>query len=118
MIIASSLSSIQKEKLIKVLKDHKIVIGWSFADIKRIIPSLCMYRILLENGAKPTQEFQRRLNTQIMEVVKKEILNLLDIGVIYLISDSKWTSLVQVMPKKFGVTIIMNEDNELVTTKV
>ena len=53
-----------------------------------------------------------------MEVIKKEILKLLDVGVIYSISDSKWKSLVQVVPKKFGVTFIRNEDNELVPTKM
>ena len=53
-----------------------------------------------------------------MDVVKKEILKLLEVGVIYPISDSKWTSPVQVVPKKSGVTVVKNDDNELVPTKV
>ena len=53
-----------------------------------------------------------------IDVVKKEILKLLDFELIYPISDSKWTSPVQVVPKKFGVTIVKNDDNELVPTKV
>ena len=59
-----------------------------------------------------------RLNLPMMEVVKKEILKLLDVGVIYPISDSKWTSSIQVVPKKFGVTMVKNSDNVLVPTKV
>ena len=53
---------------------------------------MCMHRILLEDGAMPTREARRRLNPSMMDVVKKEILKLLDIGVIYPILDSKWTS--------------------------
>ena len=62
-----------------------------------------MHRILLEDGAKPTREAQRRLNPPMIDVVKKEILKLLEVGVIYPIFDSKSTSPVQVVPKKSGV---------------
>ena len=53
-----------------------------------------------------------------MEVVKKEILKLLDVGVIYPILDSKWVSPIQVVPKKSGVTVVKNNENELVPTRV
>ena len=53
-----------------------------------------------------------------MEVVKKEILKLLNVGIIYPISDSKWVSPVQVVPKKSGITVVKNEENELVPTRV
>ena len=52
------------------------------------------------------------------EVVKKEVLKLLDVGVIYPIADSKWVSPTQVVPKKSGVTIVANENNELIPTRV
>ncbi|CAL8988112.1 unnamed protein product [Prunus brigantina] len=77
-----------------------------------------MHRILLEEGAKPTREAQRRLNPPMMEVVKKEIIKLLDCGVIYPISDSRWVSPIQVVPKKSGVTVVKNEENELVPTRI
>jgi hypothetical protein len=48
------------------------------------------------------------------EVVKKEVLKLLKAGVIYPIFDSKWVSLVQVVSKKGGMTVICNEKNELI----
>ncbi|KAM2068512.1 hypothetical protein ACFX16_000128 [Malus domestica] len=53
-----------------------------------------------------------------MDVVKKEIIKLLDCGVIYPISDSHWVSPVQVVPKKSGVTVVKNEENELVPTRI
>ena len=101
-----------------MLRDHKTAIGWTIADIKGISPSMCMHRILLEEGSKPTRDAQRRLNPPMMEVVKNEILKLLNVGIIYPISDSKWVSPVQVVPKKSGITVVKNEENELVPTRV
>ncbi|CAN6723531.1 unnamed protein product [Malus baccata var. baccata] len=116
--VSSSLTTIEEEKLIRVLKDHKTTIGWTLADIRGISPTTCMHRILLEEGAKPTREAQRRLNPLMMEVVKKEIIKLLDCGVIYPISDSRWVSPVQCVPKKSGVTVVKNAENELVPTRI
>ena len=92
VIIAKTLTSVQQEKLIRVLRDHKTAIGWTIADIKGISPSVCMHYILLEEGSKSTRDEQRRLNPPIMEVIKNEILKLLNVGVIYPISDSKWVN--------------------------
>ena len=50
--------------------------------------------------------------------MKKEILKLLDVGVIYPILDSKWVSPVQVVLKKSSVTVVKNNKNELVPTRV
>ncbi|CAN6697951.1 unnamed protein product [Malus baccata var. baccata] len=118
VIVSSSLTAIEEEKLIRVLKEHKTAIGWTLADIRGISPTTCMHRILLEEGAKPTREAQRRLNPPMMEVVKNEIIKLLDCGVIYPISDSRWVSPVQCVPKKSGVTVVKNAENELVPTRI
>ncbi|XP_070667824.1 uncharacterized protein [Malus domestica] len=118
VIISSSLTAQEEDKLIRVLKEHKPAIGWTLADIKGISPTTCMHRILLEEGAKPSREAQRRLNPPMLEVVKKEVIKLLDCGVIYPISDSRWVSPVQVVPKKSGVTVVKNEEQELVPTRV
>ena len=52
------------------------------------------------------------------EVVKNEVLKLLDARIIYPVSDSKWVSPTQVVPKKSGVTVVENEKGSLVPTKV
>ncbi|XP_022873479.1 uncharacterized protein LOC111392378 [Olea europaea var. sylvestris] len=70
VIIAKNLTTLQEDMLIRVLKEHKIAIGWTIADIKGISSSMCMHWILLEDGAKPSREAQRRLNPPMMEVVK------------------------------------------------
>ncbi|KAH9751855.1 hypothetical protein KPL71_014472 [Citrus sinensis] len=61
---------------------------------------------------------QCRLNPNMKEVVRTEVLKLLDACIIYPISDSSWVSPVQVVPKTSGVTIVTNADNELIPTRV
>ncbi|CAN6679399.1 unnamed protein product [Malus baccata var. baccata] len=112
-IISSSLTAQEEEKLLRVLKEFKSALGWTLADIKGISPTTCMHHIFLEEGAKPTREAQCRFNPPMTEVVKKEIIKLLDCGVIYPISDSRWVSPIQCVPKKSGVTVVENAENEL-----
>src|SRR5262249_44744519 len=116
IIISSTLSRDQEQQLLEVLKRHKEAIGWTVADIMGISPMICTHKILMEAECKPTVQPQRRLNPTLKEVVKKEVLKLLDAGIIYPISDSKWVSPIQVVPKKGGMTVISNDKNELIPT--
>nr|XP_009802268.1 PREDICTED: uncharacterized protein LOC104247843 [Nicotiana sylvestris] len=59
-------------------------------DIKGISPAFCMHKILMEDGHKPSVEQQRRLNPIVKEVVRKEVIKWLDVGIVFPISDSKW----------------------------
>jgi len=77
-----------------------------------------MHYIHLDESAKSTREMQHRLNPNMKEVVRTEVLKLLDAGIIYPISDSSWVNPVQVVPKKSGVTVVTNADNELIPTRV
>ncbi|GJS47974.1 reverse transcriptase domain-containing protein [Tanacetum coccineum] len=63
-------------------------------------------------------QHQRRVNLKIHEVIKKEVIKLLDAGLIYPISDSPWVSPVHCVPKKGGMTVVTNEDNELIPTRL
>ena len=118
MNISSSLTTVEEEKLLRVLRDHKDAIEWSLVDLKGIPPSMCMHRILLEDGHKPSVNAQRRLNPTMKEVVKKEVLKWLDAGVIYLISNSLWVSPVQVVPKKGRTTVIKTENNAFLPSRI
>ena len=88
------------------------------ADIKGINPVDCIHYIHLNENAKLTREMQRRLNPNMKEVVRTEVIKLLDAGIIYPISNSSWVSPVQVVPKKSGVTVVTNANNELIPTRV
>ncbi|GJV66508.1 reverse transcriptase domain-containing protein [Tanacetum coccineum] len=118
VIIAKDLKDDEKERLIKVLKSHKHAIAWKLSDIKGIDPQFCTHKILMEDDYKPIVQHQRRVNLKIHEVIKKEVVKLLDAGLIYPISDSHWVSLVHYVPKKGGMTIVTNDDNELILTRL
>ena len=118
IIIAKGLTSAQEEKLVRLLRDHKTTIGWTLADIKGINPSMCIYHILLEDNAKPTRKMERRLNSLMVEVMKAEILKLLDARVIYPITDNKWVVPIHVVPKKTRITLVKNKDDKLIPTRI
>ncbi|KAJ9566198.1 hypothetical protein OSB04_002164 [Centaurea solstitialis] len=117
VIISSLLTANEKDRLIEVLKKHKKALAWKISDIPGISPSFCTHKILMEDNFKPCVQKQRRLNPKMQEVVKKEVIKLLDTGIIYPISDSPWVSPVQVVPKKGGLTVVTNDNNELVPTR-
>nr|GEW92675.1 reverse transcriptase domain-containing protein [Tanacetum cinerariifolium] len=67
---------------------------------------------------EPTVQHQRRVNPKIYNVIKQEVLKLLDAGLIYPISDTPWASPVHCVPKRGGFTVVENEDNELILTRL
>ncbi|GKD57857.1 hypothetical protein Tco_1291244, partial [Tanacetum coccineum] len=117
VIIAKNLKEDEKVRLLKVLKSHKRAIAWKISDIKGIDPQFCTHKILMEDDSKPAIQHQRRVTPKIHEVIKKEVIKLLDAGLIYPISDSPWVSPVHCVPKKGGITVIENDDNELIPTR-
>ncbi|XP_070037386.1 uncharacterized protein [Nicotiana tomentosiformis] len=96
VIISSSLTAEQEDKLIRVLKENKRALGWTVDYIKGISPAIGMNRILIEEDYKQIVQPQRRFNPAMQEVVKKEVVKLLAACIIFPISDSP----VQVVPKK------------------
>nr|GEW07541.1 DNA-directed DNA polymerase [Tanacetum cinerariifolium] len=106
----------EKEALLKVLKSHKRAIAWKITDIKGIDPRFCSHKILIEGDYKPAVQSQRRVKPKIHEVIKKEVIKLLDAGMIYPIFDSSWVSLIHCVPKKGGITVVENKNNELIPT--
>ncbi|KAI3472472.1 hypothetical protein Pfo_031258 [Paulownia fortunei] len=100
VIISASLSPLEVEKLLRLLREHKYVIGWSISDLKCISPSIVI------------------LNPAMKEAVRNEVLKWLNAGIIYAISDSSWVSPVHVVPKKCGMTIFQNDNNELIPTRM
>ena len=113
VIISSKLNAHQEGKLLQTLKMHKNALGWTIADIKGISPLICTHKIYLE--AKPSREMQRRLNPNIKEVVKNEVIKLLDNRIIYPISDSKWVSPTQVVPNEAKVRLSGESSNSFIS---
>ena len=114
VIISTALNKNEEQQLLRILRKYKEAIAWSIEDLKGINPSICIHKIMLNDDAKTSVEHQRRLNPVMKDVVRKEVLKWLNAGFIYAISDNPWVSLVHVVPKKGGFTVIRNERNELI----
>ncbi|KAK1696641.1 hypothetical protein QYE76_013338 [Lolium multiflorum] len=118
VIISSKLSEIEEERLLEILKKHRGAIGYTLDDLKGISPSICQHAINMEDDAKPVVEPQRRLIPKMKEVVRNEVLRLLEAGIIYPIADSRWVSPVHCVPKKGGMTVVPNDNDELIPQRV
>ncbi|XP_048228251.1 uncharacterized protein LOC125369525 [Ricinus communis] len=94
VIIAVDLTPEERAKTLDALKRYKKAFAYKIADIPRINPSLCSHKILMEDNYRPIVQPQRRLNPNMKEVVKKEV-----------------------MPKKGGMTVIHNKQDELIPTQ-
>ncbi|GJY63087.1 reverse transcriptase domain-containing protein [Tanacetum coccineum] len=75
-----------------VLEKHKGTIAWKMSDIKGISPSFYTHMILMEDDFKPVIQPQMRLNTKVQDVVSR----------------------IHVVPKKGGMTMVLNDNNELI----
>ena len=118
VIISANLSEHEEERLLKVLRKHRFAIGYTLNDLKVISPTLCQHKINVEPDAKPIVDHQRRLNLKMKEMVRTEILKLLEAGIIYPIVDSRWVSHVHCVPKKGGITVVPNDKNELIPQRI
>jgi hypothetical protein len=114
VIISDKLSNEEMSKPIAILEKHRLVFGYSLQDLQGISLTLYTHRILIDPVSTPSREPQRRLNNAMREIVKKEILKLLHIWIIYPIPYSDWVSPIEVVPKKGGMTVVENNKNELI----
>ena len=118
VVISSLLTTSQEHNLLDLLKRNKQALGWKNSDLKGINPTICTHHIYLEEESKAVRQPQRRLNPHLQEVVRIEVLKLLQAGIIYPISDSTWVSPTQVVPKKSRVTTVKNEKGEELSTRI
>ena len=118
VVISSLLSTLQEGSLLHILRENKQALGWKITDLKGISPKVFTHHIYLEEEAKSVRRPQRRLNPHMKEVVRAEVLKLLQAGIIYPISYSTWVSPTQVVPKKSRVTTVHNEKGEEMPTRL
>ena len=118
VVISSLLTTSHEHNLLHLLKMNKQVLGWKISDLKGISPIICTHHIYLEEESNAVRQPQRRLNPHLQELVRIEVLQLLQAGIIYPISDSTWVSPTQVVPKNLGVTTVKNEKGEELSTRL
>ncbi|GJY81171.1 hypothetical protein Tco_0493922 [Tanacetum coccineum] len=118
------------QKELKVCKSAESLIDEPPEVELKDLPPHLEYAFLADNNKLPviiakdlsddekTALIKRRVNLKIHDVIKKEVEKLLNAGLIYPISDSPWVSPVHCVIKKGGMTVVTNDDNELVPTRL
>ena len=82
VIISANLLEHEEKKLLRTLRKHRAAIGYTLDDLKGISPTLCQHKINMEPDAKPVVDHKWRLNPKMKEVVRNEILKLLEAGIV------------------------------------
>ena len=90
IIIGANLTEQEEERLLKTLKKHRAAIGYTLDDLKGFSSTLCQHKINMEPDAKPVVDHQGRLNPKMKEMVRNEVLKLMEAGIIYPIANSQW----------------------------
>nr|GEW26535.1 reverse transcriptase domain-containing protein [Tanacetum cinerariifolium] len=104
------------------LKDLPSHLEYTFLEGEDKLPAIIVEDLSVEEkttlitGFELAVQHQRTVNLKIHDVIKQEVIKLLEAGLIYPISDSPWVSPVHCVPKKGGFTVVENEDNELIPT--
>jgi NifB/MoaA-like Fe-S oxidoreductase len=89
VIVSNELSPRENNMLLNLLKEHKKVIGYSINDLKGLSPAFYTHRIPMAHQCKPVVDHRRRLTHAMREVVKKEVIKLLDAKIIYPVPHSE-----------------------------
>ena len=118
VMLANDLTLDQERQVLDLLRGFQQALAWTLGDIRGINPIIVQHCIYLEDNAKPYRHRQRILNPTLQEVVKQEVLKSLDHDIIYPISNSEWMSPVQVIFKNTGITIIKNDKDEFIATRI
>nr|GEY92295.1 reverse transcriptase domain-containing protein [Tanacetum cinerariifolium] len=112
----SNKSSIHEPREVE-LKDLPPHLEYAFLEGDDKLPVIIAKDLSVEEKtALITVLKSHKVNPKIHDVIKQEVLKLLEAGLIYPISDSHWVSPVHCVPKKGGFIVVENEDNELIPT--
>ena len=89
---------------------HREAFGYTLSDIKGIDPSIMTHEIAMLEDAVLIVDTQTRLSPKMIEVVRKEVIRLLDVDIIHPVSDSKWVIPAHCIPRQGGIDAAMTED--------
>ncbi|GJU57154.1 reverse transcriptase domain-containing protein [Tanacetum coccineum] len=123
IIISSKLSKKEKMLPLQVLEKHMGAIAWKMSDIKGINLSFCMHKILMEDDFQPVIHPQRRLNPKVQDV--KGGMTVMEDDFKPVIQPQRRLNPkvqdvvrpIHVVSKKGGMTVVLNDDNELIPSR-
>ena len=90
--------------MVNLLKEFQDVFARDYKDLKGLVHEMGEMKIDIKPYVRPVKKRPYKLAHKYKEIVKKEIDNMLAVGIIYPIDQSKWASPMVVQPKKHDPT--------------
>ena len=100
--ISKFLSTKQRNRHIKLLKEHVDVFAWSYEDLKTYETNIIQHKVPLKTNVKPFKQKLRRINIILFPVIEKEVKKLLDAKIIVPLRYSSWVANLVLVRKKNG----------------
>ncbi|GJW58558.1 reverse transcriptase domain-containing protein, partial [Tanacetum coccineum] len=100
------------------LKDLPSHLEYSFLEGTDKLPVIISKELKDEEKAALLKVLKSHKQAIAWKIFDIKVIKLLDAGLIYIISDSPWVSPIHCVPKKGGMTVVENEDNELIPTRL
>ena len=100
--IGSTLSSEEREHLVALLKDFKVVFAWSYEDMPGIDPEIVQHRIPLDPEARPVKQKFRRIRPDWAIKIKEEVTKQINTGFLSVSEYPTWLANIVPVPKKDG----------------
>ena len=94
----------QTTKIVDLLKEFQDVFAWDYKDLKGLVAEMGEMKIDIKPDARLVNKRPYKLAHKYKEIVKKEIDNMLTVGIIYPMDQSEWASPMVIQPKNHDST--------------
>jgi DNA integrity scanning protein DisA with diadenylate cyclase activity len=88
------------QEIQSLLQEYEDLFQNTFLELKGIKGVMGEMKIELKPGSKPVRHRPYHINPRIKLKVKKEINNMLEVGLIFLVEEEEWVSLIVIQSKK------------------
>ena len=100
--ISKALTTEQRNRYIKLLKEYVDIFAWSYEDLKTYDTSIIQHKVPLKRNVKPFRQKLRRINPTFFPFIEKEVKKLLDAKIIVPLRYSSWVANLVPVRKKNG----------------
>ena len=100
--ISKALTTEQRNRYIKLLKEYVDGFAWSYEDLKTYDTSIIQHKVPLKPNVKPFRQKLRRVNLALFSIIEKKVKKLLYAKIIVPLQYSSWVANLVPIRKKNG----------------
>ncbi|XP_058763854.1 uncharacterized protein LOC131637289 [Vicia villosa] len=100
--IGATLEESVKQRLIKLLHEHKDIFAWSYRDMPGLDTDIVVHKLPLKEGCSPVRQKLRRTRPDMADKIREEVLKQFDAGFLAVADYPPWIANIVPVPKKGG----------------